>query len=269
VPGLARRDLSLQRAVRLVEAAPTMSFMLMMSPAVPAFDDRRLRSALAQAIDREGLPRTLGIRRSIVARGIEHAFADPRASAAWPFDVRAARARLDSLGAARPVALRVAYTRGTPIDTLAGPAAAVGSALRAAGQAVRFVETDERYGALRDGLVDLSTLTLIPSTDEPGENLGLFGQGRGDALYGAAGRWVTARDALAQAVSRARSAAARRAALRAFDEAVARDLPVIPLWFYGRAAASRLGVTGCDAGSAARRFADLRAAPAATDGTGP
>jgi hypothetical protein len=65
-------------------------------------------------------------------------------------------------------------------------------------------------------------------------------------------------DSLFARMQRAAPGDEATAALRAVDAAIARDQPVVPLWFYGRASASRSGGEGCDGTSASQRYLDIR-----------
>ncbi|MCU0633558.1 MAG: ABC transporter substrate-binding protein [Gemmatimonadaceae bacterium] len=257
VPSRIRRELSLRTDVRLVEGPPTTLALLVLSPTTPRFADRRVRLALAALFDRRPMATSLGIRAHVPAGGVEGAFARGRDSIApWPYDPERARALLDSADVTARDTLRVGYIASLPDDTTAGSAGAVGAALRAAFP-VRFVPTTDRYGDLVGGTIDAGLLTLIPGSDRPGELLEQFAPGSSDVLYRQAGRWLLGADTLFRRY-RAATGAARVEALRAIDAAVRRDQPVVPLWFFGRASASRSGGARCDANSARLRYLDVR-----------
>lgn len=200
----------------------------------PPFDDPRLRRGIAHALDLPRIARAqAGTANSIepAEQGLLH----PRSP--WAsgdvlhrFDLAAARRELAPL---RDRPLRVLAVR--PRLPGRSPGRAVAAALRRAGVRATLVETTPRrlaaaVGQDRSGEDFELAIGDLPSlvSHDPDYLRSLFGR-RGPLNY--AGYRSAQFERLAQRVATARPARARRAAVAAELRLLARDLPVVPLYF--------------------------------------
>jgi ABC-type transport system substrate-binding protein len=257
-----RRLAALRPDMRISESAPAMLVLVILSPKWKLGADVRVRRALLMLIDREEMPKAMGIRRSVVAPGVEHAFAtgadriEP-----WPFNPSTARALLDSAGLSARDTLRLAYFSPIPADSQISIAAAIGRTLRAAGLTVRFVGDQDRMVSIARGDVDLGVTSMTPFENQLGSNVRTLIPTSRHELLRELGSRVRGMDSLTRVLETADAGAPHRRAMRAVDEAIRTDLPILPLWFFGTAAVSRTGGSGCDERSVKRAYRDVVPGP--------
>lgn len=202
---------------------------LLMQNDRPPLDQRELRRAIARAIDREQITRTLFAGRAQVAHFLfprEH-WASPRDVTAEPFD-RAGAAH--ALRGCRPLTLLTSTDRARV--TLAR---VIAQMLGDAGVRVRVVSLDlgVLLARLDSGDFDLATLQMPELTEphllswffHPAGVPGEGGQGKNRARF----RHADAARLL-DAAGANRDRATRQAHYAEFARLMARELPVVPLW---------------------------------------
>jgi peptide/nickel transport system substrate-binding protein len=227
-PGLLPA-LESERGLRVASRAGANVTYLLMQNDRPPFDRLEVRRAVAHAIDRELIVRTLLAGRARVAKSLlppDHWAAAPEL-AAEPFAPEAARAALANLP---PVTLLTSTDRARV--TLARVLAQM---LRDAGLQVEVVALDlgvllERLDA---GDYLMATLQLPELTEpnvlswffHPDKIPGEGSEGKNRARY----RSPEARAEL-DAAARVRDPAQRRESYQRFARLLQRDVPVVPLW---------------------------------------
>jgi len=214
-------------AVR-AERGANVSYLLFQNER-PPFDRPEVRRAVARAIDRDQIVRTLFAGRAQRARWLlpEGHWAAPAGAASEPYDPEAARALLSRLP---PVTLV------TSTDRLRVTVArAIAQMLGDAGLLVRVVSLDFGVLLARLDAGDFEMATLqMPELTEPNVLAWFFhprgvpgegGEGKNRARYRDAevGRWLDAAGAT-------RDAKERGALYALVAERMQRDLPVLPLW---------------------------------------
>ncbi|MCU0648998.1 MAG: ABC transporter substrate-binding protein [Gemmatimonadaceae bacterium] len=252
-----RRQLAARTDVTLQDGGQWEAQVLDVTPRRAAWHDHRARRGLAHAIDRSSYLRVLGLRSAMVTSGLlspTGAFGD-EVSPALPYDPTAARALLDSAGIRAGDTIRIFVRSGRGSDTTLGLPSLLAASLRAIDLVPVFRVHDRLDAALGSGAVDVANyaITLRNITDEA--VMELFS----DRSLGTGGVPIPALPRLERAYHAGPTADQRRAALRALNALVAREQPVIPLWFAAPTAAGRVTVAGCRAdGIALHRFLDLR-----------
>jgi peptide/nickel transport system substrate-binding protein len=198
-----------------------------------ALADRRVRIALAHAIDREALIAAKLDGRASLARGFVPPghWAHDGTLETYPYDPERARRLLREAGAAN-LSLRLRTTTDRARLSLARALAAMLSGVGIEVQ-VRPSEKGTLLADLKKGQFDLA-LMEIPEVFEPHVLSWFFGSDRipsGDAE--GANRWRFRDAALDRALERGRSTVDRAARIAAYAEVqriLARELPVIPLY---------------------------------------
>lgn len=205
----------------------------------PVLSDRRVRAALAHALDRRQLLEAKLGGRGRLARGflVPGHWAADEGLPSYDFDPARARALLDQAGFARDargvrlkLTLRVASDRArlSLARAIAAMLADVGVQV-----AVRPTESATLFSDLGKGRFEM-TLLQVPEVVEPHMLSWFFGS---DRIPGAgsegANRWRLRSVALDAALERGRARierAERVAAYRQAQRILAQELPVIPLW---------------------------------------
>jgi peptide/nickel transport system substrate-binding protein len=223
LPALEERGLR----VRSVPGA-NLTYLLMQNDRAP-FDRVEVRHAIARAIDRERLVRTLLAGRAVVANGPlppGHWAADPELHADG-FDQQAARAVLAGL---QPVTLTTSTDRAR-----VGIARALAQMLGDAGLSVQVVSLDlgVLLGRLDRGDFEIASLQL-PELTEPNV-LRWFFHPRGVPGEGGEGRnrarWRSrAAGELLDQASESTDPQTRRDRYRRFARLLLAEQPVVPLW---------------------------------------
>jgi peptide/nickel transport system substrate-binding protein len=206
----------------------------------PVLKDARVRQAIAFAIDRDALIRTLWRGQAIAADTLlplgDWAAADPGTLAQYPHDVSRAVALLDEAGL-KPDAqgVRLRFTLKTSTDeTVRLEGQAIQQQLRAAGieMKIRSAEFGTFYADITHGAFQMYILKWIGVNEDPdifryayssadfppkGANRGRYSNARVDALLVAAGRET--------------DQAKRRAAYVEVQQILAQELPSLPLFY--------------------------------------
>lgn len=205
----------------------------------PALGDRRVRQALAHAIDRRSLVDAKLGGRARLARSwiVPGHWAYSEDVPDYSYDPARARALLDAAGfPEREDGSRLSLSLRCGSDrSRQSMARAVAAMLRAVG-----VEVDVRPSEVATLIADLNrgrfelTMLQVPEVVEPHVLSWFFSESRipGPGVEGA-NRWRLRSPALEEALERGRSQPERSARVAAYVDAqvvLARELPVIPLW---------------------------------------
>lgn len=208
----------------------------------PRLARRRVRAAIALAIDRDRLRRTVLGGAARLASGLlapEHwAYA---AAAVPPYDPARARRLLDRAGypdpdgpGPRPRFRLVYKTTGQPgrrrlAEAIQAELADVGIALD-----VRTYEWGTLYADVRTGNFEMSALAWVGVGDPDLYYLTLHSRMTPPEGYNRGGYANPVMDRLTDRGRRAADPAARRAVYARVQQRAARDLPVVPLWWEDR-----------------------------------
>lgn len=210
----------------------------------PPLDDRRVREAIALAIDRETLVRAeLEGRAEVATSWIPQGHWADAALEPRPHDPERARALLREAGASGARLLLRVNTERARLSI----ARAIAAMLREVGLevVVRPSETATQIADLNAGRFDLA-LMQVPEVLEPHVLSWFFDSSRiPEGGQPGANRWRLRDEAVDAALERGRAAsdrATRVAAYRVVQERLHQGLPVIPLWQESKVAVVRRGL---------------------------
>lgn len=212
-----------------------------------ATSDPRVRRAIAHAIDRAAIIRTVMQRSARPAEALfppEH-WAGNRELTALPNDPEQARALLAEAGYGPHKPLRLVYkTSSDPFRIRL--ATIIQSQLQAVGIEVdlRSYDWGTFFGDIKAGRFQLYSLTWV-GLRTPDSFRYLFGSDSLPPQGANRGRYVSqVVDALLDRADRQQSLEERAASYRQIQQILHRDLPYVPLWYEDQLAASRREVTG-------------------------
>ncbi len=202
--------------------------------------DRRVRQAIACAIDRQAIVNALWRSKARLASSLlppEHwASASNAVLAQYPHDAARAQKLLDEAGFhARVDGVRLRVTLKTSTDeTTRLMAAVMQQQLRAAGidLRIRSAEFGTFYADVTKGAFQIYALRWIGSNEDPDIFRYAYGSGSFPPKGGNRGRYANPRlDELLTIAAASTDQAARRRAYVEVQKILAEDLPGIPLWY--------------------------------------
>ncbi len=224
-----------------VESAPSsIALYMTLNVQDPALRDRRVRQAMAMAIDKEAVIRALWrgqARPATTLLPAEHwAAAKPGEIPVYPRDVEGAKLLLDTAGfPAGKDGIRLRVTLKTSTDeTVRLLATVLQQQMREAGieLTTRSAEFGTFYADITKGAFQMYILRWIGSNEDPDIFRYAYGTASFPPKGGNRGRYTNARvDALIAAASGETDTTRRRAMYVEIQRLVAEDLPVIPLWY--------------------------------------
>lgn len=233
---------SLRDAPNLITETGPSSVVIYMNFNVQdaALKDRRVRQAIACAIDRQAIVDALWRSKARLASSLlppEHwASASNAELAQYPHDVARAQRLLDEAGfhaGNDGVRLRVTLKTSTDESTRL-MAAVMQQQLRAAGidLQIRSAEFGTFYSDVTKGAFQIYALRWIGSNEDPDIFRYAYGSGSFPPKGGNRGRYANPRvDELLALASASTDQAARRKAYVEVQQILAEDLPGIPLWY--------------------------------------
>jgi peptide/nickel transport system substrate-binding protein len=233
---------SLRDAPNLVTETGPSSVVVYMNFNVQdaALKDRRVRQAIACAIDRQAIVDALWRRKARLASSLlppEHwASATADDLAQYPHDVARAQQLLDEARfPAGPDGVRLRVTLKTSTDeTTRLMAAILQQQLREAGidLQIRSAEFGTFYADVTKGAFQIYALRWIGSNEDPDIFRYAYGSGSFPPKGGNRGRYANARvDELLAIAAAATDQAVRHKAYVEVQQILAEDLPGIPLWY--------------------------------------
>jgi peptide/nickel transport system substrate-binding protein len=206
----------------------------------PLLKDRRVRQAVACAMDRQAIVDAIWRGQARLAETLlptgHWAAAAPAEMAAYPHDVERAKALLEAAGFhAGKDGVRLRITLKTSTDeTTRLMAAVLQQQLRAAGidMQIRSAEFGTFYADVTKGAFQIYALRWIGSNEDPDIFRYAYGSGSFPPKGGNRGRYADARvDALLAAAAAVTDEAERRKDYVEVQRILAEDLPGIPLWY--------------------------------------
>jgi peptide/nickel transport system substrate-binding protein len=219
----------------------------------PVLKDRRVRQAVACAMDRQAIVNAIWRGQARLAETLlpaEHwAAAAPAEMAAYPHDVERAKALLEAAGFhAGKDGVRLRITLKTSTDeTTRLMAAVLQQQLRATGidLQIRSAEFGTFYADVTKGAFQMYALRWIGSNEDPDIFRYAYGSESFPPKGGNRGRYVNARvDALLTAAAGTTDQAERRKDYVEVQRILAEDLPGIPLWYPNNEVVHTRRVTG-------------------------
>ena len=205
----------------------------------PVLKDRRVRQAVACAMDRQAIVDAIWrgqarLAETLLPRG--HWAAAPSEMAAYPHDVERAKALLEAAGfhaGKDGVRLRIRLKTSTD-ETTRLMAAVLQQQLRAVGidLEIRSTEFGTFYADVTKGAFQMYALRWIGSNEDPDIFRYAYGSGSFPPKGGNRGRYANARvDALLTAAAATTDQVERRRDYMEVQRILAEDLPGIPLWY--------------------------------------
>ena len=222
------------------ESGPGSPVMyLNFNTSVPPLDDRRVRQAIAFAIDRQQIVNALWRGRARIATSLlppgHWAAAPANTLAQYPHDPAHAQALLEEAGFHVKHGVRLRLEMKTSTDeTTRLLAVILQQQLRAAGieLTVRSSEFGTFYADVTHGTFQVYALRWINSNEDPDIFRYAFATSQMPPAGGNRGRYSDARiDSLLARAEMTQDQNARRAAYIQVQQILAEDLPAIPLWF--------------------------------------
>ncbi len=219
----------------------------------PVLKDRRVRQAVACAMDRQAIVDAIWRGQARLAETLlpagHWAAASPSEMAAYPHDVERAKALLEAAGFhAGKDGVRLRITLKTSTDeTTRLMAAVLQQQLRAAGidLQIRSAEFGTFYADVTKGAFQMYALRWIGSNEDPDIFRYAYGSESFPPKGGNRGRYANARvDALLAAAAAVTDEAERRKDYVEVQQILAEDLPGIPLWYPNNEVVHTRRVTG-------------------------
>jgi peptide/nickel transport system substrate-binding protein len=223
----------------------------------PVLKDRRVRQAVACAMDRQAIVDAIWRGQARLAETLlpagHWAAASPGEMAAYPHDVERAKALLEAAGFhAGKDGVRLRITLKTSTDeTTRLMAAVLQQQLRAAGidLQIRSAEFGTFYADVTKGAFQMYALRWIGSNEDPEIFRNAYGSESFPPKGGNRGRYANARvDALLAAAAAVTDEAERRKDYVEVQRILAEDLPGIPLWYPNNEVVHTRRVTGVKPG---------------------
>ncbi len=206
----------------------------------PVLRDKRVRQAVACAMDREAIIDALWRGEAVAADSLlplgHWARASDSEMARYPHDVERAKRLLDAAGfhaGSDGVRLRITLKTSTD-ETTRLMAAVLQQQMRAAGidLQIRSAEFGTFYADVTKGAFQMYALRWIGSNEDPAIFRYAYGSESMPPKGGNRGRYSNPRvDALLSAAAGETDQAKRRAEYVEVQQILAEDLPVIPLWY--------------------------------------
>jgi peptide/nickel transport system substrate-binding protein len=219
----------------------------------PVLRDRRVRQAVACALDRQAIVDAIWRGQARLANTLlpigHWAAANPGEMAAYPHDVERAKRLLEEAGfRAGKDGVRVRITLKTSTDeTTRLMAAVMQQQLRAAGidLQIRSAEFGTFYADITKGAFQMYALRWIGSNEDPDIFRYTYGSGSFPPKGGNRGRYSNVKlDALLTAAAAATDQGERRKVYVEVQRILAEDLPGIPLWYPNNEVVHTRRITG-------------------------